>query len=113
MKTRKAATPDLRWRVEIKNGNFTIFTKHEKEANWTQEALDTITDLPPIKWEVRKRTRETPGEQQTGPPQPRGGVTPPGDGGAGGAPRPAGVLPGLALGALGNVSRLATSFQQS
>ena len=83
MKTKKTTNQELRWRVEIQADDFTLFTKKPNEALWTQEAIETLGPLPPIKWESNKRARETPGDSQGDrPPQPWGWgtVTPPGAG---------------------------------
>ena len=80
LKNKKTNQPDLRWRVEILNDDFSIFTRRSNEATgaWTQEGLETLGPLPPIQWESNKRSRETPGDSQgDGPPQPLGSVTPP------------------------------------
>ena len=106
--------------------DFTLFTKYEREAQWTQEGLDSIPDLPPIKWDVRKRARETPGEGQGGGPgQPLGGTTPPASEAVrmglakANAALPGGAMGGAPGGAVGDipggglVSRLANNFETS
>ena len=80
LKAKKTARPSFRWRVDIRNDDFVVFSWNDNEAQWTQEDLDNFGDLPAIKWANFKRPRSSPGEQQgDGPPQPPGGLSPQGE----------------------------------
>ena len=118
LKTRKTTRKELRWRIDIKNDDFVVFTKYDNEAQWSQEDIDNFGDIPGIKWTSNKRPRSSPGDQPGGgPPQPQGGLSPQGEGAAGGTDvaAPQGI-PGLTaaagVGTVPRVPSLANLFEK-
>ena len=50
MMERKKTATDLRWRLNISEGDFELWSKLDRDARWTSKRLEDLGPLPPIQF---------------------------------------------------------------
>ena len=50
MMERKKTATDLRWRLNISEGDFELWSKMDRDARWTHKRLEDLGPLPPIQF---------------------------------------------------------------